>query len=442
MAERAVFLDRDNTIVEDKEGYIGDPAKVRLLPGAATAIASMRRLGYRIIVVSNQSGVARGMFDEAAVESVNQEMCRQLRDQGGAHVDASYYCPYHPDGTVAEYKMEHDWRKPKPGMLKQAAEDFGLDLSQCWMVGDALRDVECGLAGRCRTILLQDPNRPSHGDDPAALTVSPHFIVKTLADAARVIAREGRAVHREIAKLTEQANPESHPAEPAGVNSGTDIKSEPKTETPPEPLAVTPTKEDPVAQAEAPTAITSTTEAIPDPGVTAEEKSALAAKAPEPAAESKPAATEPVAAAAVTEPVAEPDPAKLVTRPRPLPHPALQAASAKTRTEPASPAGVTTPVKHDTLKPVVDEILSLLRQRHRAQEMPEFTLSRFIALLAQIGVFVCFIMAIWDGVSSMPSPGKEWAQQSLVLYRGIMWMLGAVALQVMVLSLHSNARQR
>ncbi len=83
MAERAIFLDRDNTIIEDKDGYIGDPAKVRLLPGSATAIASLRRLGYRIIVVSNQAGVARGYFSENDVESVNQEMCRQLREQAG-----------------------------------------------------------------------------------------------------------------------------------------------------------------------------------------------------------------------------------------------------------------------------------------------------------------------------------------------------------------------
>ena len=124
MAERAIFLDRDNTIIEDKEGYIGDPAKVQTLPGAATAISAMRRLGYRIIIVSNQSGVARGMFTESDVEAVNQEMCRQLREQAAAHIDASYYCPYHPDGVLAEYKSDHEWRKPQPGMLLQAAEDF------------------------------------------------------------------------------------------------------------------------------------------------------------------------------------------------------------------------------------------------------------------------------------------------------------------------------
>ncbi len=188
MADKAVFLDRDNTIIAN-DGYLGDPTKVRLLPGAAAAIASMRRLGYRIIVVSNQSGVARGMFDETAVEAVNQEMIRQLREQAGAHVDASYYCPFHPEAVVPEYKVDHDWRKPKPGMLKAAAADFDLDLGRCWMVGDMQRDIAAGSAVNCRTILLGDPDHPPApaADEPI---VTPHFIVRSLADAARIIVRE------------------------------------------------------------------------------------------------------------------------------------------------------------------------------------------------------------------------------------------------------------
>ena len=188
MADKAVFLDRDNTIIAN-DGYLGDPTKVRLLPGAAAAIASMRRLGYRIIVVSNQSGVAKGLFDEAAVEAVNQEMIRQLREQAGAHVDASYYCPYHPDAVVPEYKVDHQWRKPKPGMLKAAAADFDLDLTRCWMVGDMQRDIAAGSAVKCRTILIGDPDHPPPPtpDDPI---ITPHFIVRSLADAARIIVRE------------------------------------------------------------------------------------------------------------------------------------------------------------------------------------------------------------------------------------------------------------
>src|SRR5690348_5216237 len=108
MAERAVFLDRDGTIIEDS-GYLGDPSRVKLLAGAAAALSALRALGYRLIVVSNQSGVARGMFDETAVEAVNDEMSRQLKQQAGAFVDASYYCPYHPEAPVAAYRVDHDW---------------------------------------------------------------------------------------------------------------------------------------------------------------------------------------------------------------------------------------------------------------------------------------------------------------------------------------------
>jgi D,D-heptose 1,7-bisphosphate phosphatase len=222
MAERAVFLDRDNTII-DNDGYLGDPSKVKLLTGAATALAALRSLGYRLVVVSNQSGVARGMFGEADVEAVNQEMCKQLREQAGAHIDASYYCPYHPEAVLPEYRMDHDWRKPKPGMLKQAAADFGLDLSQCWMVGDMSRDIASGAAAGCRTILIKDPGHPApeEGGGGSGVDVSPNFIVKTLADAARIIAREGMSPRRDpVPVVLESARRETGNAKPDEAAAG------------------------------------------------------------------------------------------------------------------------------------------------------------------------------------------------------------------------------
>jgi D-glycero-D-manno-heptose 1,7-bisphosphate phosphatase len=211
MAERAIFLDRDNTIIAN-DGYLGDPSQVKLMQGAATAIAAMRRLGYRIIVASNQSGVARGMFDEAAVEAVNQEMCRQLREQAGAHIDASYYCPYHPEAVVPEYRVDHEWRKPKSGMLKQAAEDFGLDLQQCWMIGDMPRDIAAGATAGCRTIMLRDPEHPAPANESDGVANSPNFIVKTLADAARIVVREGRHTPRDVTPQPTLVHPSADPA--------------------------------------------------------------------------------------------------------------------------------------------------------------------------------------------------------------------------------------
>jgi D-glycero-D-manno-heptose 1,7-bisphosphate phosphatase len=222
MPERAVFLDRDDTLI-DNDGYLGDPSRVKLLTGAATAVSAIRALGYRLIVVSNQSGVARGLFDEAAVEAVNQEMCRQLREQAGAHIDASYYCPYHPDAPIAEYRLDHDWRKPRPGMLLQAAADFGLDLSQSWMIGDQPRDVAAGAAAGCRTILLRDPDKHAKSTeaDPPELQVSPNFIVRTLADAARIIAREGRNPSTPAPTAAPVSNPPASEPAPPVSNAAT-----------------------------------------------------------------------------------------------------------------------------------------------------------------------------------------------------------------------------
>ena len=216
MSERAVFLDRDNTII-DNDGYLGDPAKVRLLPGAGSALAAIRALGYRLIVVSNQSGVARGLFDEAAVEAVNNEVNRQLQVQAGAYIDASYYCPYHPEAPLPDYRIDHDWRKPKPGMLKQAAVDFALDLTQCWMIGDQPRDVAAGAAVGCRTILLRDTDKPAAPPadaDAGKLAVSPNFVVKTLADAARILSREGRHGPQTPRPTVEPAPPQPAAAPP------------------------------------------------------------------------------------------------------------------------------------------------------------------------------------------------------------------------------------
>ncbi len=221
MAERAVFLDRDNTIIAN-DGYLGDPSKVKLLPGAAAALASLRRLDYRIIVVSNQSGVARGLFDEAAVEAVNAEMVRQLREQAGANIDASYYCPFHPQAVIPEYRMEHEWRKPKPGMLKAAAEAFGLELTRCWMIGDMPRDIAAGAAVGCRTILLTDPEAlPQPQESSPAVT--PNFVVRTLADAARIIVREGGSTVKNPSTAVSTDSPPAAPAPPEPVLADTAI---------------------------------------------------------------------------------------------------------------------------------------------------------------------------------------------------------------------------
>lgn len=137
MARRAVFLDRDGTINE-QVGYCGDPTKIRLIEGAAQAVRNFNELGLLTIVVTNQSAVARGLITEDQVRRVNAEVALQVARASGGRFDAFYYAPFHPtEGDDPRYTRDSDWRKPGGGMLRQAAVDFGLELKQCYMVGDA-----------------------------------------------------------------------------------------------------------------------------------------------------------------------------------------------------------------------------------------------------------------------------------------------------------------
>ncbi|MGF7214079.1 histidinol-phosphate phosphatase family protein [Spirosoma lacussanchae] len=154
--KKAVFLDKDGTLIVDVP-YNVDPARIQLYPDASPALKRLQRAGYRLLVISNQSGVARGYFPETALNPVWQNLSAQL-GRSGVTIDGFYYCPHHPHGSVEHYAVDCTCRKPAPGLLKQAAASYGLDLSQCWMVGDILNDVEAGSLAGCRTILVDRGN--------------------------------------------------------------------------------------------------------------------------------------------------------------------------------------------------------------------------------------------------------------------------------------------
>src|SRR5262245_3812749 len=143
IVQPAVFLDRDNTLIHNDSG-LGDPEQVRLCEGVPTGLRSLRESGYSLVVVTNQAGVARGKFTEADVDSVHQRIATLVDAQARSFglIDRFYYCPYHPDGTVDEYRRDHPWRKPHPGMILQAARDMGIDLAESWMIGDQERDIQ------------------------------------------------------------------------------------------------------------------------------------------------------------------------------------------------------------------------------------------------------------------------------------------------------------
>lgn len=140
-----VFLDRDGTLL-DESGYLADPAALRLLPGAARALRRLNEAGLPAVLVTNQSGIARGLFGEDDLARVHAALARALRLEG-AHLDGIHYCPHLPpeEGSPAPggpYRRVCDCRKPAPGLLREAARVHGLDLERSWAIGDSLRDLE------------------------------------------------------------------------------------------------------------------------------------------------------------------------------------------------------------------------------------------------------------------------------------------------------------
>ena len=150
---KTFFLDRDGVIIED-ENYLADPAKVRLCPGCAEAFRQIADAGYQIIVTSNQSGIARGYFSWKEVKAVETHIEELLAMEGAPKPAAWYYCPHHPKGTVPEYAMECNCRKPKPGLLLQAGREHEVDFQHSYMIGDKLSDLKAAFAAGCRSAAL------------------------------------------------------------------------------------------------------------------------------------------------------------------------------------------------------------------------------------------------------------------------------------------------
>jgi D-glycero-D-manno-heptose 1,7-bisphosphate phosphatase len=188
--QAAVLLDRDGTLIEEV-GYLDRPERVELYPYSADAIRALNRAGLRIVMVTNQSGVARGFFSEAVVHAVHGHIERLLAE-ADAHIDAYYYCPHHPDGKVAEYARVCDCRKPGRGLVDRAVRELGIDPGRSFAVGDRWLDValarEVGAAGvLVRTGYgLTEEQRPLAG-------LAADAVVDNLAAAASWILQHRRA---------------------------------------------------------------------------------------------------------------------------------------------------------------------------------------------------------------------------------------------------------
>ena len=186
MGNYAIFLDRDGTLNEDP-GYLGDPDKVKLYPGTGEALSILKNnLNFKLIVISNQSGIARKLITKENVEEVNSRI-NQLLKQFDVQIDAFYYCPFHPEFSSED---ECTCRKPSPKMVNEAAQDFNIDLTKSYLIGDAVSDIECGYNSGVKTILV----RTGYGNDSFStlqkLNKIPTFTANNILDACDFIQKD------------------------------------------------------------------------------------------------------------------------------------------------------------------------------------------------------------------------------------------------------------
>jgi D-glycero-D-manno-heptose 1,7-bisphosphate phosphatase len=153
---KAIFIDKDGTLITDVP-YNVDTDKIRLSTNCLTGLRRLKNEGYLLVVISNQSGVARGYFKEQELPAVEQKI-NALLAEGQITLDGFYYCPHHPEGYVNGYAFDCDCRKPMPGLLLKAAGEMRINLKASWMIGDILNDVEAGNRAGCKTILIDNGN--------------------------------------------------------------------------------------------------------------------------------------------------------------------------------------------------------------------------------------------------------------------------------------------
>lgn len=194
MLRRAVFLDRDGVLVRDV-GPLTSAADIVLTPGVAEALSQLAAAGYLLLVVSNQTVVARGLLDEAAVSELQRQVEERIVAAGGPALDGFYFCPHHPQATQPEWRRDCGCRKPAPGLLIEAAARHRISLKQSYMIGDRQSDVVAGLRAGCTTIQVKTG---AHSEPPIEVTGGfqaqpPHFLVKDLPEAAAVVLAGARS---------------------------------------------------------------------------------------------------------------------------------------------------------------------------------------------------------------------------------------------------------
>jgi D-glycero-D-manno-heptose 1,7-bisphosphate phosphatase len=399
MKRPAVFFDRDNTLIAS-DGYLGDPAKVALIPGAAEAIARVRGLGYAVVVFSNQSGVARGMFTEEDVQAVNARMAELLlAENGAAVIDRHEFCPFHPEAEVERYRQDSDLRKPKPGMIFQAERQLALDLSRSWVVGDAPRDIDAGHAGGCRTVLVKNG---ALTESPAAREPGEHapdFEVESLREAMEVIARN---------RMTEDSPAEEAPPQPIAPSEPEPEAAQPESSEPePAPQAAEPEPEREPERPREPEPVThegsvETSYPVEEKPVETAAEAPAAAVAPrvqrsEPEPLTEPVVTPPVVDEEKDESHSEPEPEPEPARPFTPPAPAAVEAPATTAVDDAenespAPGAAASQRGKSRSEILLGQILDELRRRHEQPEA-DFSVSKLMAGVVQVLALAALFLA-------------------------------------------------
>jgi D,D-heptose 1,7-bisphosphate phosphatase len=180
----AVFLDKDGTLVEDVP-YNVDPERLVFTPHAIEALRLLQQHGYELFIITNQAGMAKGLFANDDIQRLKEYLFNALASQG-VILNGFYYCPHHPDGTISRLAVQCACRKPLPGMLLQAAGEHDINLEQSWMIGDILHDVEAGSRAGCKTVLIHNGNETEWQISPWRI---PDLVARNLLEAANYMLR-------------------------------------------------------------------------------------------------------------------------------------------------------------------------------------------------------------------------------------------------------------
>ncbi|MCF6158313.1 MAG: HAD family hydrolase [wastewater metagenome] len=181
---KAIFLDRDGTLVVHVP-YLNSPDQLKLLPNAVRGIRLFKEHGYLIIIVTNQSGIARGFFNEECLTFIHERL-KDMLEKEGVTIDDIYYCPHYRKGAVERYRIDCDCRKPKSKMIYDAAAEYHIDLKQSFMIGDSETDMVAGKNAGCTCILIKDTE--IHGQNSVS-GIDADYCVKDLFEAAKLFAR-------------------------------------------------------------------------------------------------------------------------------------------------------------------------------------------------------------------------------------------------------------